>query len=189
MVLTLSYKSIFTISSSRLNRYIGGGQPPAGFQGQPPGGAPASGGSMEGVNLPPGVAIPQSAIDPLESVLGPFPCARLRGLAYEASLEDVLVFFQGLVVLDVVVVPVFAAAGPDAKAEAGEAFVVFANPMDFQMALQRDRQTMGGRSIEVYRGKREDYYAAIAMVSFARPRTLSHLSCTCVLFICSRHDL
>jgi heterogeneous nuclear ribonucleoprotein F/H len=73
------------------------------------------------------------------------------------------VFFQGLVVLDVVVVPVFAAAGPDAKAEAGEAFVVFANPMDFRMALQRDRQTMGGRSIEVYRGKREDYYAAIAM--------------------------
>ena len=54
-----------------------------------------------------------------------------------------------------------AIAGADAKAEAGEAFVVFANPMDFQMALQRDRQTMGGRSIEVYRGKREDYYLCV----------------------------
>jgi len=94
--------------------------------------------------------------DPLEQVLGPFPCARLRGLPIESSLEDVLVFFQGLVVLDVVVVHDSYGHG------AGEAFVVFANPMDFQMALQRNRHTMGHRYIEVYQGKRLDYYAAIA---------------------------
>jgi len=96
--------------------------------------------------------------DPLETVLGPFPCARMRGLPYDTSLEDVLVFFQGLVVLDVVVVPhsyVQHAAG-------GEAFVVFGNPMDFQMALQRNRQSMGRRFVEVFQGKRVDYYAAVS---------------------------
>jgi heterogeneous nuclear ribonucleoprotein F/H len=74
-----------------------------------------------------------ASMDPLEAVLGPFPCVCLRGLPFEASLEDVLCFFQGLVVLDVVVtgsVPIDGHGG-------GEAFVVFANPMDFQMALQR----------------------------------------------------
>lgn len=99
-----------------------------------------------------------ASMDPLEAVLGPFPCVCLRGLPFEASLEDVLCFFQGLVVLDVVVtgsVPIDGHAG-------GEAFVVFANPMDFQMALQRDRQSMGGRYIEVFRGKRSEYYTAIA---------------------------
>lgn len=78
-------------------------------------------GGLEGIQL-------SSSMDPLEALLGPFPCARVRGLPFEATLEDVLVFFQGLVVIDVVLVP---------HAEAGEAFVVFANPMDFQMGLQR----------------------------------------------------
>jgi heterogeneous nuclear ribonucleoprotein F/H len=68
------------------------------------------------------------SMDPLEALLGPFPCARVRGLPFDATLEDVLVFFQGLVVIDVVLV---------SHGESGEAFVVFANPMDFQMGLQR----------------------------------------------------
>ncbi len=69
--------------------------------------------------------------DPLEAVLGPFPCARLRGLPFDAMPEDVLAFFQGLVVLDVVVIASSFGRG------SGEAFVLFANPMDFQMALAR----------------------------------------------------
>ena len=68
------------------------------------------------------------SMDPLEALLGPFPCARVRGLPFEATLEDVLVFFQALVVIDVVLV---------SHEDSGEAFVVFANPMDFQMGLQR----------------------------------------------------
>jgi hypothetical protein len=55
----------------------------------------------------------------------PFPCARLRSLPFDATLEDILILFQGLVVIDVVLVG------------QGEAFVIFANPMDYQMALQR----------------------------------------------------
>lgn len=114
-------------------------------------------GALLPTGIPPGLHVGAS-MDPLEAVLGPFPCARLRGLPFEATIEDVLVFFQGLVVLDVVVV---ANGGSDGKGS-GEAFVVFANPMDFQMALQRDRQSMGRRYVEVFQGKRSEYYAAIA---------------------------
>jgi len=115
-------------------------------------------GSIEHPMPHPGIQVVGSMGDPLEQVLGPFPCARLRGLPMDSSLEDVLVFFQGLVVLDVVVVHDSYGHG------LGEAFVVFANPMDFQMALQRNRSTLGHRYIEVYQGKRLDYYAAIASV-------------------------
>lgn len=80
---------------------------------------------MEGVPLPPGIPGLGASTDPLEAVLGPFPCVKLRNLPFDATLEDILVLFQGLVVLDVLIVG------------QGEAFVLFSNPMDFQMAMQR----------------------------------------------------
>lgn len=80
---------------------------------------------MDGVPLPPGIPGLGASTDPLEAVLGPFPCARLKNLPFDALLEDILLLFQGLVVIDVLLLG------------SGEAFVVFANPMDFQMALQR----------------------------------------------------
>ena len=83
---------------------------------------------VDGSQLMPGGL--SASMDPLEALLGSFPCARVRGIPYEATLEDVLVFFQGLVVIDVVLVS-------HPEEELGEAFVVFANPMDFQMGLQR----------------------------------------------------
>jgi hypothetical protein len=79
---------------------------------------------MEGVPLPPGIPGLGGSTDPLEAVLGRFPCARLRNLPYDVTLENILVLFQGLVVIDVVL-------------NQGDAFVIFANPMDFQMGLQR----------------------------------------------------
>ncbi len=104
-------------------------------------------------------------MDPLEDVLGTFPCVCMRNLPYDANLQDVLIFFQGLVLLDVVVMP----SSPYSHAQhnqAGEAFVLFANPMDFQMALQRNGLQMrhGGAQIDVFQGKRGDYYAAISSV-------------------------
>jgi RNA recognition motif. (a.k.a. RRM, RBD, or RNP domain) len=80
---------------------------------------------MDGVPLPPGIPGLGGSTDPLEAILGTFPCARLRNLPYDVSIEDLLILFQGLVVIDVLLV------------ERGMAFVVFANPMDFQMGLQR----------------------------------------------------
>lgn len=80
---------------------------------------------MEGVPLPPGIPGLGGSTDPLEAVLGRFPCARLRNIPYDITIEDILMLFQGLVVIDVVL------------HGGGDAFVVFANPMDFQMALQR----------------------------------------------------
>jgi len=98
--------------------------------------------------------------DLLEVVLGVFPCAHLRGLPYEATVEDVLIFFHGLVILDVIVCGM---VGNKRNKYNGEAFVIFANPMDFQLALQRNRQRIGRRYVEVYQGERSDYHEAIAV--------------------------
>mmetsp|Transcript_9882 Transcript_9882/g.14703 ORF Transcript_9882/g.14703 Transcript_9882/m.14703 type:complete len:317 (-) Transcript_9882:229-1179(-) len=106
-------------------------------------------------------------IDPAEAMLGVFPCAKVRGMPYLSSIEDVLVFFSGLVLIDVV----FNREGSGAtisqqqghaSGDTVEAFCVFGNHMDFQMALQRDRQMMGSRCVEVHQGKRSEYYEAIA---------------------------
>lgn len=107
---------------------------------------------MEGVPLPlpPGIPGLGGSTDPLEAVLGRFPCTRLRNLPYDVLVEDILLLFQGLVVIDVV------------YSAHGEAFVIFANPMDFQMALQRDRQTVGRQFVEITSATRDQYYAAIA---------------------------
>ena len=80
---------------------------------------------MEGLSLPPGIPGVGGSTDPLEAVLGPFPCARLKDLPYDVTIEDILVLFQGLSVIDII------------HLGRGEAHVVFANPMDFQMALLR----------------------------------------------------
>ncbi|CAJ1907600.1 unnamed protein product [Cylindrotheca closterium] len=105
---------------------------------------------MEGVPLPPGIPGLGGSTDPLEAVLGPFPCTRLRNLPFDTTVEDLLVFFQGLVVIDLILIG------------SGEAYIVFANPMDFQMALQRDRQTIRRTYIEISPASRSDYYDAVS---------------------------
>jgi hypothetical protein len=80
---------------------------------------------MDGVPLPPGIPGFGGSTDPLEAVLGPFPCARLRNLPYGTTVEEILILFRGLVLIDVVLLG------------HSDAFVIFANPMDYQMGLQR----------------------------------------------------
>lgn len=103
-------------------------------------------------------------MDPLENLLGPFPCVRLRNMPYDANIEDVLVFFQGLMILDVVILPPPVFHGQPPMQATSEAFVLFANPSDFQMAFQRNRQMMRheGLHVDVFQGKRNDYYAAVS---------------------------
>jgi len=104
-------------------------------------------------------------MDPLENLLGPFLSVRLRNLPYDANIEDVLLFFQGLVMLDVIILPPPIFHGHHHhQVQSSEAFVLFGNPADFQMAFQRHRQQMrhGGSYVDVFQGKRNDYYAAVS---------------------------
>ena len=106
-------------------------------------------------------------MDPLENLLGPFLSVRLRNLPYDANIEDVLLFFQGLVMLDVIILPPPIFHGHHHhQVQSSEAFVLFGNPADFQMAFQRHRHQMrhGGSYVDVFQGKRNDYYAAVSSV-------------------------
>ncbi|KAJ6682341.1 HETEROGENEOUS NUCLEAR RIBONUCLEOPROTEIN-RELATED [Salix koriyanagi] len=73
----------------------------------------------------------------------PFPVVRLRGLPFNCSDVEILKFFAGLDIVDVLLVN-------KSGRFTGEAFVVFAGPMQVEFALQRDRQNMGRRYVEVF---------------------------------------
>ncbi|XP_010935296.1 uncharacterized protein [Elaeis guineensis] len=84
-----------------------------------------------------------------------FPVVRLRGLPFNCDDLDVYKFFAGLDIVDCLLV------NKNGRFS-GEAFVVFPSPMQAEFALQRDRQNMGRRYVEVFRCKKQDYYNAIA---------------------------
>lgn len=85
----------------------------------------------------------------------PFPVVRLLGLPFDCSEADIAEFFHGLDVVDVLFVR------KNGKLT-GEAFCVLAYSLQVDYALQRNRQNMGRRYVEVFRCKRQDYYKAIA---------------------------
>lgn len=84
-----------------------------------------------------------------------FPVVRLRGLPFNCTDVDIFKFFSGLDIVDVFLV------NKDGRFS-GEAFVVFAGHMQAELALQKDRQNMGRRYVEVFRCKKQEYYNAIA---------------------------
>ncbi|KAK6922509.1 RNA recognition motif domain [Dillenia turbinata] len=84
-----------------------------------------------------------------------FPVVRLRGLPFNCTDIDIIKFFAGLDIVDVLLV------NKNGRFT-GEAFVVFAGSMQADFALQRDRQNMGRRYVEVFRCKKQDYYNAVA---------------------------
>ncbi|XP_057469042.1 uncharacterized protein LOC130758216 isoform X1 [Actinidia eriantha] len=84
-----------------------------------------------------------------------FPVVRLRGLPFDCTDIDIFKFFTGLDIVDVLLV------NKNGRFS-GEAFVVFAFPMQAEYALQRDRQNMGRRYVEVFRCMKQDYYNAVA---------------------------
>ncbi|XP_009112266.2 heterogeneous nuclear ribonucleoprotein H2 isoform X1 [Brassica rapa] len=86
---------------------------------------------------------------------GGFPVVRLRGLPFNCADVDIFKFFAGLDIVDVLLV------SKNGKSS-GEAFVVFAGPMQVEIALRRDRQNMGRRYVEVFRCYKQDYYNAVA---------------------------
>ncbi|KAL7192849.1 hypothetical protein ACSBR2_024625 [Camellia fascicularis] len=84
-----------------------------------------------------------------------FPVVRLRGLPFNCSDIDIFKFFAGLDIVDVLLV------NKNGRFS-GEAFVVFSTPMQAEFSLQRDRQNMGRRYVEVFKCKKQDYYNAVA---------------------------
>eukprot|EP01041_Mallomonas_annulata_P012439 gene12439-26172_t len=98
----------------------------------------------------------QMQTDPLEDVLGIFPCVKLRGLPFEATVGDILIFFQPISVLDIIFFV------KDGKTT-GEAVVLFSSVSQCESALQRNHQHMGRRYVEVFQAKRGDYYLAASL--------------------------
>lgn len=84
-----------------------------------------------------------------------FPVVRLRGLPFNCADVDIINFFAGLDIVDILLV--------NKKGRfSGEAFVVFATQMQVQYALRKDRQNMGRRYVEVFRCRKDEYYHAVA---------------------------
>ncbi|XP_052187287.1 uncharacterized protein LOC127798043 isoform X2 [Diospyros lotus] len=84
----------------------------------------------------------------------PFPVVRLRGLPFDCTEADIADFFRGLDIVDVLFVR------KNSKFT-GEAFCVLAYPLQIDFALQRNRQNIGRRYVEVFRSTRQEYYKAI----------------------------
>ena len=84
---------------------------------------------------------------------------RLRGLPFTASLPDVLQFFSGL---DIVRSPpgVIFTCTPDGR-PSGEAYVEFMTAAAQQSALQRHKQQLGTRYIELFPSSNGDLFHSI----------------------------
>ncbi|KAJ6796517.1 Uncharacterized protein M6B38_218910 [Iris pallida] len=84
-----------------------------------------------------------------------FPVVRLRGLPFDCADSDILEFFNGLQILDILFVN-------KGGRFSGEAFCVMAHALQVDLAIQRNRQNMGRRYIEVFRSNKQEYYSAVA---------------------------
>jgi len=98
-------------------------------------------------------------MDPLDRLIGVFPCVHIRGLHYDVSREDIFCFFHGLAILDIVLVP-----NSYRDDIGGEGFVLFATLADLQGAMFRNRQILNNRYVDIGQGRRSDYYRAVASV-------------------------
>ncbi|KAL2510839.1 RNA-binding (RRM/RBD/RNP motif) family protein [Abeliophyllum distichum] len=85
----------------------------------------------------------------------PFPVVRLRGLPFDCAEAEIADFFHGLDIVDVL----FVHKGGKFT---GEAYCVLGYPLQIDFALQRNRQNIGRRYVEVFRSRKDEYYKAIA---------------------------
>ncbi|CAM8949704.1 hypothetical protein QQ045_018112 [Rhodiola kirilowii] len=94
------------------------------------------------------------SVDPKLQPSG-FSVVRLRGLPFNCTDIDILKFFAGLNIVDILLVK-------KGGKFSGEAFVLFSDLVQVDLALKRDKQNMGRRYVEVFKCKRQDYYQAVA---------------------------
>ena len=74
-------------------------------------------------------------------------CVKMRGLPYNAQTKDILEFFEGYKIDSKGILIMM---GPDNR-PTGEAFVEFVSPDEAQRAMERHKQNMGSRYIELFR--------------------------------------
>ncbi|KAI3791401.1 hypothetical protein L2E82_05169 [Cichorium intybus] len=84
-----------------------------------------------------------------------FPLVKLRGLPFDCSESDISEFLHGLDIVDILFIHKH-------NKFAGEAYCLLGYPFQVEYALQRNRQNIGRRYVEVFRSKKEEYYKAIA---------------------------
>ncbi|XP_074321280.1 uncharacterized protein LOC141657832 [Silene latifolia] len=89
------------------------------------------------------------------SAVPSFPAVRLRGLPFDCTEADVIDFLRGLDIVDILFVH-------KGGRFSGEAFCVLGYPTQVDFALQRNKQNIGRRYVEVFRCSRHEYYKAIA---------------------------
>ena len=73
-------------------------------------------------------------------------CIRMRGLPYAAKVSDIKKFFEGLAIKDG---GVHLLMGGDGR-PSGEAYVQFETPEDNTKAMDKNREKMGGRYVELF---------------------------------------
>eukprot|EP00759_Apiculatamorpha_spiralis_P045038 PhF_6_TR41811/c0_g1_i1/m.63423 len=114
------------------------------------------GGTMLDVN---GNAIDPSSVNDLGDLDGVYYIVRLRGLPFQATEEDVHMFLgepeSGQTFF------VFAPRGR----KTGDAFVTFKSENEYKAALERHRQYMGSRYVEVYSSSEQEMNALREMSS------------------------
>ncbi|KAL0418507.1 UNVERIFIED_CONTAM: G-rich sequence factor 1 [Sesamum radiatum] len=79
----------------------------------------------------------------------PFPVVRLRGLPFDCAEAEIVDFFHGLDVVDILFVH-------KGGKPTGEAYCVLGYPLQIDFALQRNRQNIGRRYVEVFRSRKDD---------------------------------
>ncbi|KAL9671892.1 hypothetical protein QQ045_009465 [Rhodiola kirilowii] len=103
-----------------------------------------------------------------------FPAVSLSGLPNDCREADIIWFFDGLHIVDVFLVFIN-------KKFSGKAVVVFSNSTVADSALQRNKQKLGYKRVEISTCRRQEYYDAVAAtvndgVDFGNPRAHANSS-------------
>lgn len=92
---------------------------------------------------------------------------RLRGLPFTCTEVDIAKFFSGLDIVENGITIV----ADNRRRNIGEAFVQFSSQEAANEALQRDREVIGNRYIEVFPSRREEIHSVRGKRSSATPQT------------------
>ncbi|KAK9820974.1 hypothetical protein WJX81_005655 [Elliptochloris bilobata] len=82
-----------------------------------------------------------------------FPCVKLRGLPFHVGEHDI----RGFLALETVDILMVQRGGRFS----GEAYVLLGSPMQLELAVQKNRQHIGKRYVEVFPCRKLDYYRAV----------------------------